>query len=284
MIRKGITLIVMLLLLCISFTQSTGNIILSNKIIPFGVTISFDPSEPNGNNGWYVTYVTVIFTADNDTVIESIKMRFDGDPWQMISNNYEIWFEGNHTYNFLVIDSEGFEYYFGPYDIKIDTLPPVTDEIYWEAYEVGEIWYIDFIASAIDDISGMDRVECFIEDDHYETIEGAGPYIFTVKWCQKIWGKWIYFYYYDKAGNEIVEDIYIPEPELTSKIIGLIFNPIIINQSVEFFVILARYIYINDYGITVKDTIMFQRFTIPNDYKGYMGRFFIYAFFTEWHR
>ncbi len=281
MIRKGIALIVMLLFVGISISSSTGSIIYPNKTKPLGVTISFDPPEPDGDNGWYKTCVDVYFMGDNGTIIDYIMIRIDGGSWQTVPGaSVYLCLEGITSYDFIAVDTDGGQWYFGPYEFKIDTNPPVADYIGWQAYKEGEFWYVDLTASAVDAISGMDRVECFIEDEHCETIEGSGPdYVFTFQWSKKIFGKWLFFKHYDRAGNLIKLDYYIPDPKCS--ITGLIFNPIITNQSVEFFIIFALYTYLCGCGFQGQEIIILQRFTIPNDYEGYIGRFFISATFYE---
>ena len=280
MIKKGIALSVMLLFVGMMISPSTGNLTPPNIIPSFGVTISFVPPEPDGDNGWYKTCVDVYFMGDNGTIIDYIMIRIDGGSWQTVPGaSVYLCLEGITSYDFIAVDTDGGQWFFGPYEFKIDTYPPEAQEISWEAYKEDGIWYLDLTASASDETSGMDRVECFIEDEHYETIEGAGPdYVFTFKWSKMIWGKWIYFYHYDKAGNEIVEDTYIPEPDPppTRDLIGIICDREISEKNVSFF------------AIVVFEPLSFKPFILeqvifPNNYTGYIGRFFIRASFYDWY-
>jgi hypothetical protein len=211
--KKILTFSIMLMFVGISISSSTGSIIYPNKTKPLGVTISFYPSEPNGDNGWYVTYVEVNFHTDNGTIIKKIEFRFDGGSWiEFLSD--KIYWEENITYHFLVIDTEENYWYFGPYNIKIDVTPPDIEEVEMKAYKESGFWYVDIKCNATDPpniwdgpCSGMDRVEMFIRGGLEETIKGDGP-IYIFEWLYQLISRhMLYFHYYDKAGNSITNCI-----------------------------------------------------------------------------
>ena len=55
---------------------------------------------------------------------------------------------------------------------------------------------------AEDAISGMDRIEMYIDDELHETITGPGPaYQFEIKWSKELKSSIFKFEAFDKAGN-----------------------------------------------------------------------------------
>ncbi len=141
---------------------------------------------------------------------------------------------------------------------------------------------MELTASATDDTSGMDRVEFFIDDKHEETIKGPGPdYVFTIKWTYKVYRKILWFYHYDRAGNVISIDLDTsywdpPPPPPSRDLIGIICNREISEENVSFFAILVFE------PFTFKPFIL-EHIIFPNNYTGYIGRYFIRAIFYEWY-
>ena len=273
MFRKGIVLVVMLLFIGISVFSSSGYLI-SNKTTSRGITISFDPSEPNGDNGWYVTSVTVYFYADNGTIIESIYIRIDGGSWQSIPGNHiELTFEGEHTYDFLVIDKEENNYPFGPYEIKIDTFSPEV-ELIWEI--CGNIFtgkYILLTATCQDSggngFSGISHVE-FYMNETVQAVDDTPPYTWILKWPYPPPISFLKVVAYDNAGNSEQDEFSYTMP-WDMYIIGFIRNPEINGAYLKFhadFVITFGY-----YGIMRNKDIIIELY----DYEGNIGNRFINA-------
>ena len=123
----------------------------------------------------------------------------------------------------------------------------------------------------------MNKVEFYVNQELYETINGSGPIY-----------QWIYHYS-------------LPYDNLSVR--GLICNSKITDEFVKFFAIIIKILgpevnlpsvcafgYDNagnlDYYCTSNSIpgkgiyyYFFENLTIPNNYKGYIGRFFIYATF-----
>jgi len=72
-------------------------------------------------------------------------------------------------------------------------------------------------------------------------------------------------------------------PYIESTIIGLIWNPKVINQSVTFLALIVRgSIPCGCGGHGIPYTSVFKQFTIPKYYTGYIGRFFISVSYVGW--
>jgi hypothetical protein len=176
----------------------------NNNIMEVGIGIddtaptceyALDPASPDGENGWYVSDLTVTFTADDgddewDSGVKEIKYRVNGGSVQTISGA-----TGTYTHS---ADGENIEIEYWAvdnvdnagtpldFDFDMDQNTPDVDI----AYEVVggsalEGWDFVFTATATDDMSGMDRVEFFLNDVLQETVPGSGP---TYQWGFKYYG------------------------------------------------------------------------------------------------
>ena len=160
--------------------------------IPPFTTISFDPPYPNGENGWYVSNATVTLEADDDTGLNATYYRINKGAWEVYESPFIISEEGND----VLIECYSDDLYGNVEDVEsvcldIDKTPPTIDL----TYEVTggnpiEGWRFIFTATAIDVISGMERVEFFFNNELLETVYGLGP---TYEW------EWIIY-----AGNNVV--------------------------------------------------------------------------------
>ena len=88
----------------------------------------------------------------------------------------------------------------------MDQRPPVIHEVTWEVYmkdyPFPNTVYVRFTCDAVDVTSGMNRVEMYIKNDHYDTIVGPGPiYEFDLMWSEVFRRLTFWFYHYDDAGN-----------------------------------------------------------------------------------
>ena len=101
-------------------------------------------------------------------------------------------------------------------DVIWETYQPVIQKVIWEIYQDPPLfgdWYVKFTCEAFDVMSGMNRVEMYIDDEHYETIVGPGPiYEFEIKWLSEYRNVIFWFYHFDNAGNvaiDVVDSTYI---------------------------------------------------------------------------
>jgi hypothetical protein len=258
----------------------------NNDTTPPITNHSLDPPEPIGQNGYYICDVEITLNATDDlSGVNRIEYRTNSGGWQTILGDNGTFVFGDDGNDVLIeykaIDNAGNEEETKSFIINVDQSPPMTDFITLKGYPINNIWYVDFICKSVDQTSGMDRVEMYIEDEHYETVEGKGPeFIFTIQWFDEFPITKFYFHYYDKAGNKkIIEfetDNTTPPPNVIFT--GLIQNPIITEEHVSFFAILvfARSTY-----MFIPIPIIFRQITFPHCYEGYIGKHFIRAVYIS---
>ncbi len=186
----------MLLFVGMIINPSTGKNLSFDDETPPVTTHSLNPPEPDGENGWYVSNVTVTLNAtDNESGVDRIEYRIEGGYWLTIPGDNGTFIFGNDGDDVLIeyrgVDKVGNIESTNSFTIDMDQTPPVAGEIAWEAYKVGGIWYLQLTASAVDATSVIDRVECLIEDGQSVTFVGAGPVI--IQWSETfrnriLWG------------------------------------------------------------------------------------------------
>ena len=273
----------MILFISVSVIPLSGNIVSNDDTTPPVTTHSLDPETPDGDNGWYISNVTVTLNATDDlSGVKEIRYRIEGGDWQSIlgdNGTFLLDVDGDDLLiEYYAIDNAENEGEIKWFIIDIDQASPVAQEPIWETYKEDGIWYLDFTVDAIDATSGMDRVECFIEDEHNETIEGAGPlFVFTFKWSDEFLDKTFYFYHYDRAGNVIICDFRFtpPPPPPPHMLLGIICNREISEKTTSFFAIWV-------FKINYLRLIVCKHMTVPNNYRGYIGKYFIFATFYDW--
>ena len=148
--------------------------------------------------------------------------------------------------------------------IEIDLIPPLL-ELYWYTSDNNII----FTPWIFEEGSGVYKVEFYIDDKLMNT---SYDLPFEWIWTPKILGIHIASCIaYDRAENYNYFKNYIFIPFLGTSVIGLIRNPEISEENVSFF---ALIVFTNKDGL-----VLFKNFTLPNDYVGYIGKFFIKAKF-----
>jgi hypothetical protein len=73
-------------------------------------TATLNPAAPNGQDGWYVSPVTVTLTADdglNGSGVDKTEYRVDGGAWQTYSAPFSVGSDGSHTVGFRSTDKAG---------------------------------------------------------------------------------------------------------------------------------------------------------------------------------
>ncbi|MCK5261363.1 MAG: hypothetical protein KAJ44_04210 [Thermoplasmatales archaeon] len=276
--RKGIALAVILLFIGMSVIPSTGNRVSFDDITPPVTTCTLNPPEPNGDNGWYVSDVEVTLNATDDiSGVNVTYWRIDGGASQIYTEPINVTTDGEHWVQYRSIDYAGNVEDWKSVEFKIDQTKPQI-ELYWESYKVDGIWYVIFTPYCGDATSGIDRVE-FYKNDLLMHTDNESPY------------EWNY-----------------PPIHTRSYVIGLIFNPQLIEENVTFFAFIVRVyeLLLDDIedssfdviaydfaGNSAKDGIgghppppkfekhFFKPLTFPNNYTGRIGLFFINAEFEE---
>lgn len=169
------------------------------------------PGTPDGDNDWYVSDVTVSFTADDGTEawqsgVDHIEYKVNGGSVQT-GDSVTLTADGDHDVEYRAVDNVGNEESWNSVTttIHMDQTAPTVD-LTWEASGSGTDWQITFTATCSDATSGMNRVEFFIEGAHQFT-DDAEPYEWIINWSSALEGVIFYAYAYDDAGNENVDEV-----------------------------------------------------------------------------
>ncbi|MFA5102555.1 MAG: hypothetical protein WC525_05335 [Candidatus Thermoplasmatota archaeon] len=278
--KKILAVGIILVLIGITGIPSTAEVMGKDDTTPPVTTCTLNPPEPDGQNGWYVNNVTVTLSAtDNESGVNITKYRIDEAAWETYTEPVLLTNDGNDILlEYFSIDVAGNIEPVKNVTVDIDSTKPVIWlEYTWE--KVGDYYVIIMIADCSDAMSGMERVEFYLNDVLQETVIGPGPrYEWIFVWPPPLFG-----------------------------VTGLICNLEITDEYVKFYAILLRIfsfsgsIIISSYaydkagnrdyaGIMDDSSIpapivpgiyLFQDVTLPNHYTGHVGRFFIKASFSN---
>jgi len=118
----------------------------------------FDPPLPNGENGWYISNVTVtLLPSDEMSGIDSLWYRIDGGSWKLYTAPFIVSDDGNHTLYYYSYDRAGNFEGIKSVNVKIDkTTPTTTYDFDGDMGENG--WYISDVEvtlSAVDETSDV---------------------------------------------------------------------------------------------------------------------------------
>ena len=212
--------------------------------------------------------------TDDDSGVNTTYYRVDGVIWYNYTEPFILDFDGeNILIEFYSVDNAGNQEEVKSVKINIDkTKPVICLEYEITGGDPVNGWELTFTAIAIDDTSGMNRVEFYNKDGLQKTVYEVGP---TYTWETTI--------------------------DIDYLVCGFIVNRKITDEYVKFFAIVVStrelnygsyykaYAYDNagnsDYGMIPDgpppyySTVFFKKFTFINDYEGYIGRFFIKATF-----
>jgi len=277
---KTLALGIIVLFIGVTITPTIGMPSYFDDIIPPVTTISFDPLEPNGENGWYVSNVNVTLNAsDDNTGVNITKYRINGGIWYNYTELFILDADGEDILiEFYSIDYAGNQEEVKSFEIDIDKTKPLvslTYEVIGENQSGG--WDLRFWATAVDDTSGMNRVE-FFENSILQCVGyGPGP---SYYWNMVLYPNFLVF--------GLIRDLNISEDfiKFFSIIIFITWNYPVPDIKVyaydnagnwAFDEIEHPTFYPPDSGI-----YLFQNFTFINNYKGYIGKFFIKARFYSW--
>ncbi len=197
---------------------------------PISELYDLDPLKPDGKNGWYISDVEVTISAYDPEVlgvcswVKEIWYKIGKGDWQTIPGGYvtfTIEEDGEDILlQYYAVDYVGNKEQINSFTIDIDKTNPVIDIIYEFSF-IGDTkkkgWYLLFIASATDEISGMSHVEFFLNDMLQETVYGPGP---TYKWGFAYHGGLniiVKAIAYDMAGNFNSDEIVNPKNSINIK-------------------------------------------------------------------
>jgi hypothetical protein len=252
-------------------------------------TITFDPGNPNGNNGWYISDVNVTLNATDDlSGVKAIYYKIPGDDWKNHSgDSIKILLDSDcliGVIEFYSVDNDGNVESINSYEIYIDQEKPEVD-LRYELVGAGpfDVWRFIFPATAEDDCSGLDRAEFYLNDTHQETIIGPGP---DYKW-----------YYNSTLQGPFDVYGYILFPKVSEDFITFFALFVVIfsfspNPLKDSTISVTVYDIAGNYGKdqiirpqTYKDITpgihIFEKLTLPNNYEGFLGLFHVDATFFE---
>jgi hypothetical protein len=213
---------------------------------------NIDPPEPDGDNGWYISDVEITICAEDPDIalgipgsgVYKICIRANGGSSQC----YEVdcvtiiidWDGDDLPIEFWAIDYVGNE---GPHNtitLDMDQTKPDIDFIDWETYKENGSWYVRFTCVAEDALSGMNRIEMYIDDELHDIITWPGPFEFIVKWSKELKSSIFKFVAFDKAGNLAFDIINGSDIKSYSNIYIKQFSKNLVLQFLERFPILDR--------------------------------------------
>jgi hypothetical protein len=185
-------------------------------------TISFDPSYPDGENGWYVSNVTVTLEAPAAD-LNATYYRINEGVWQIYESPFVLSEDGEEILiEYYSDDNVGNIEEVKSAIINIDQTPP-NMTVDWDVERVGwREWLVSFIITINDNTSGssIDRLEIYMNDDLHTILSGAG---LTYNWSITIYGDIIIsfkFIAYDIAGNYAIIVVHSSEINTFSRIKG----------------------------------------------------------------
>jgi hypothetical protein len=137
-----------------------------------------DPATPDGENGWYVSDVTVSFTAtDALSGVDHIEYKVNGGSVQT-GISVTLTTDGDNDVEYRAVDNVGnAEGWNSVATIQIDQTAP-TVELTWESPDNVNVV---FTATCSDATSGMDYVEFYLNDGLMFTAP-AVPFEYTITW------------------------------------------------------------------------------------------------------
>jgi len=129
---------------------------------------------PNGENGWYISDFSITLNATDDwSGVDLTYYKANGHQWQVYTDPFDVYTNGEIAC--YSTDKAGNQETSKSVIIKMDTTPPQIFLNYtWE----GNPWHgyeFIFTATCTDSMSGMDKVEFYLNDEVEYVVTGPGP-------------------------------------------------------------------------------------------------------------
>ncbi len=224
-----------------------------------------------GENGWYVSCVTITFVYDPEE-IAAVYYTLDGGEETLYTELFEVCEDGFHELLWRAVNHEGnwsdpaLAYF------KIDQTPPTID-INWELYYENGIWYLIITVTCDDATSGVDYVEFYINDGLAFT-DNTPPYeiVLTIPPTYSVKGL-ICGRQFDEQNVSFyalivkIKQYWRPSSTFSVAVYDLAGN--VIKEEIKFDV------------PSIIEIHLFKRLTFANNYTGRVGIFFINAEFEE---
>ncbi len=183
-----------------------------NITVPTTVA-TFNPAQPDGDNGWYLDSVQVTLTASDPDGINYTMYRVGSTAWQTYTGPFNVSSEGVNVLEFYSVDSQGTVEDTTSTTVKVDTEAPSVSLM---RPAIGYLYLFDrpviplasgrtvsfgqltVIATAADDASGVDEVTFWVNDEP-ENIDLQPPYQWT--WSSDIGTRALHVTAADHAGR-----------------------------------------------------------------------------------
>jgi cytochrome c len=124
---------------------------------PPTVSATLDPAQPNGDNGWYTTPVSVTLAAQDDSEgAVTTEYRLDSGEWTAYAGAVVVTGDGEHTLQYRATDAAGNVSEVGSVSVKIDANgPDVTVTGVSDGGTVGHSEQVTVGWTAADAVSGV---------------------------------------------------------------------------------------------------------------------------------
>ncbi len=281
--KKYLAVAVILLFISVSVIPSTGMLFYDDTTPPV-TTHTLDPPEPDGDNGWYVSNVTITFNATDDiSGVKATYYRIDHGGWKTYNKQF-VEHEGKLLIEYYSIDNANNAEDVKSTELYIDQTKPMVEIC---LKEIEKDIYV--ITTALDqvELSGMNRVEYYLFDELQIIIYGSGPE-----------------YQWKFNGSNLSK-------YKTYRVCGFMLNPKIVDQNITFYAIAMlisesslenssdNYYFTTVIGydnagnwrddyISIPKPVgfpklyLFQQVTLPKHFSGHFGNFFVEGWFTNY--
>ena len=199
---KTLALGVVVLFFITTISSTIGISSYLDDTTPPVTTISFDPPEPDGENGWYKRIPDIYFEATDDlSGVNHTYAMIDGSGWhEVFGSMIFVGDDGEYTIYYFSVDKAGNTEEVKSATFKFDTTQPeiLAD---WNVIKMDNKWIVKFIITSFYLEGG--RIEIYMNNELYETIAGdnGSTYYFSIEWSTALKTAVFKFVAYDEAGN-----------------------------------------------------------------------------------
>lgn len=171
-----------------------------------------------GDNGWYVSNVTVNLTGqDADSSIAVIRYKINDQEWQVYNGPFNLTTDGRHTIAYYAVDLVGNVEEIQTADIRIDTQPPeITCYLEPDIPDGDSGWYtghVEVTLVASDNTSAIQSIRHRLNQDPWE--DYTGYFIITEE------GNHTFSYSAtDGAGHQVTKSLHI-KMDATAPVVNL---------------------------------------------------------------
>jgi hypothetical protein len=276
--KKYLAVGVLILFISTSVIPSTGRLVFGDDTEPPFTTHSIKGEMHNGI--YYTPIIVTLNATDNESGV-NVTYLTDGGGWKVYTEPFTIAKTQAFNFAYYSVDNAGNreKTRFSP-DLLMDIDPP--EVTHFDGREVIHPMGMRLYAICDDYGSGCDYVE-FYDNGELKFTDYGEPFEYEWDWIADNLGMHtLRAVVYDRASHsgyrEIIRDIIVPFPG--ERIVGFINNPVISDEKVSFFAILAFCSLEGwfDWKCCILDPYTFSY------YEGYIGKHFVSAKFwgQEW--